>query len=249
MAKASLDRALASAAVRDACDVEVHWRPFFLRPQRLDDPRVREGIVPGTLGTPVGPYWHWAISRARQYGIDMSGGVERFPYVLYSHRLLEYAEKTGGWAVQHDLSGLIFKAFYSDGIYLGPENLAKLAELVGLDHDVVLAYLRSDEGEAEVKKEGLSWKGIGGVPYFFINGRPSFSGCQDTSTFANAIVTAAQQLCPGDEVEIAGLSDATGLNGKRGVLETFNARSERWHVNLGHDGIKAVREENLMAMA
>lgn len=249
MAKASLDKALASAAVRDVCDVEVHWRPFFLRPQRLEDPSCREGIVPGTKGTPAGPYWHGFNEKARTYGIDMSGGVKRFPFVLYSHRLLEYAEKTGGWRVQHDLAGRIFKAYYSQGIYLGPENLAKLAELVGLDHDVVLAYLRSDENEAEVKREGLSWKGIGGVPYSFINGRPAFSGCQDPATFANAIVAATQQLCPGDEVKIAGLANAAELNGKCGVLEAFNAHSKRWHVDLGGEGIKAVREENVILAA
>lgn len=227
----------------------MRWRPFFLRPQRLDDPSAREGIVPGTLGAPAGPYWHGFINRARQYGIDMSGGVERFPYVLYSHRLLEYAEKKGGWNIQHELAGRIFKAFYSQGIYLGPENLAKLAELAGLDHDSVLAYLRSTEDEAEVKRQGLSWKGIGGVPYFFINGLPCFSGCQDPSAFAKAIIAAAQQFCPGDEVEITGLSDGAGLNGKQGVLETFIARSERWHVNLGCDGIKAVKKENLRGVA
>lgn len=179
--------------MRASCDVEVRWRPFFLRPQSLDDPRKRDGVVPGTLGAPAGPYWHGFINRAKQYGIDMSGGVERFPNVLYSHRLLEYAEKTGGWEMQHDLSGRIFKAFYSQGIYLGPENLAKLAEQSGFDHDVVLAYLRSDEDAAEVKRQGLSWKGIGGVPYFFINGRPSFSGCQEPSTYSHAIIEAAQQ--------------------------------------------------------
>jgi len=236
--------------VRNApCDVEVRWQPFFLRPQRLDDPRAREGIVPGTLGAPAGPYWHWAIERAREYGIDMSGGVKRFPYVLYSHRLLEYAEKTCGWRTQHDLAERIFKAYYSQGIYLGPENLAKLAKSAGLSHDEVLAYLRSDEDEAEVKRRGLSWNGIGGVPYFFINGRPSFSGCQDPATYARAILSAAQQLCPGDEVKVAGLSKDAKLNGQCGFLEAFDAHSDRWHVNFGGHGIKAVREKNLLPVA
>jgi len=228
------------------CDVEVRWRPFFLKPQYLDD---REGIVPGTLGTPSGPYWHWAIDRAREYGIDMSGGVKRWPTVLYSHRLLEYALRKGGWRLQHDLSGRIFKAFYSQGIYLGPENLAKLAEMSGLDHDLVLAYLRSGEDEAEVRRQGLSWQGIGGVPYFFINGRPSFSGCQEPKAIARAILAAAQQFCPGDQVQVAGLKAAEKLNGKCGILEAFDSRSQRWQVNLGDDGIKALKEANLAAVA
>lgn len=145
------------------------------------------------MGTPAGPYWHWAIDRAREYGIDMSGGVDRFPYVLYSHRLLHFAEKQGGWRVQHDLQGLIFKAFYSDNIYLGPENLSRLAGQVGLDADAALLYLRSDKDEAEVKRQGLSWSGIGGVPYFHIDGLPAGSGCQKPSAYTSLIIAAAQK--------------------------------------------------------
>lgn len=145
------------------------------------------------MGTPAGPYWHWAIDRAREYGIDMSGDVDRFPYVLHSHRMLHYAEKTGGWRVQHDLQGLIFKAFYSDNIYLGPENLARLAGQVGLDEAAALAYLKSDKDEAEVKREGLSWSGIGGVPYFFIDGAQAGSGCQKPSAYASLIIAAAKK--------------------------------------------------------
>jgi predicted DsbA family dithiol-disulfide isomerase len=123
----------------------------------------------------------------------MSGGVDRVPYVLYSHRLLHFAEKQGGWRVQHDLQGLIFKAFYSDNIYLGPENLSRLAGQVGLDADAALLYLRSDKDEAEVKRQGLSWSGIGGVPYFHIDGRPAGSGCQKPSAYTSLIIAAAQK--------------------------------------------------------
>jgi len=181
--------ALASDQVRSNCDVEVRWHPFFLRPQFVDNPHFKVGVTPGTCGTPPGAYWRWAIDKAQRYGIDMSGGVEKFPDVLYAHRLLYWAEKHGGCQVQHNLSGLIFKAFYCDSVFLGPENLARLAGEAGLDADAALAYLRSDEDKAAVitQAQKFSQGGVSGVPYFYINGKSAFSGSQEPRMFVQAI--------------------------------------------------------------
>jgi len=158
----------------------------------VDKPHFKKGVTPGSYGTPAGPYWHWAIDKARQYGIDMSGGIDKFADVIYAHRLLYWAEKEGGWQVQHKLSGLIFKAAYSDGVFLGPENLARLAGEAGLDADAALAYMRSDRDKAEVIKQARNFSegGVSGVPYFYINGEPAFSGSQEPRTFAKAIMSA-----------------------------------------------------------
>jgi len=182
---------LASDVVQSTCDVEVHWHPFFLRPDNVENPKKRDGIVPGTMGTPTTPYWN--PSSGSEYGIDMSGGVTRWPCVLHSHRLLHYAEKVAGPSVQHDLQGLIFKAFYTDDVYLGPENLARLAAKVGIDEETALSYLLSDEDEAEVKRQAYSYSrsGISGVPFFSFNGKPAFSGAQKPSSFVNAIMDSA----------------------------------------------------------
>lgn len=193
MGKAALDQAIASPAVAGKYDVEVRWHPFFLRPGRIDDPSCRDGIPPGTNGAPSGPYWHGIAPRARELGIDMSGGVDRFPYVLYSHSLLDWAEREHGWAAQHRLAELIFKAYYSDNVYLGIDNLALLAGEVGLPQDAALAHLRSGAGEEEVKRQARHWSqsGVSGVPYFFVNRRPAFSGARDPASFARAITAAA----------------------------------------------------------
>lgn len=192
MAKGSLDEALRSEEVTSSFEVEVRWKPFFIRPNMVDQPAFKEGAAPGTHGTPPGPYWHWAIDKAKKYGLDMSGRVEKFPDVIYGHRLIHWAEKQGGWKVQHELSGLIFKAFYTDCVFLGLENLAKLAGEAGLDEAAALAYLKSDADTSEVMKEAQDYSrgGVSGVPFFFIGGKPAFSGAQDPRSFAKAIASA-----------------------------------------------------------
>merc|ERR1712066_847018 len=100
-----------------------------------------------------------------------------------------------------------------DNVFLGPENLARLASQVGFDED-----------QEEVKRQGLSWSGIGGVPYFFINGQPLSSGCQEPQAYMRAIRRAAQQACPGDQVRIDGLERSAQLNGSCGVLDSFDAK-------------------------
>eukprot|EP00927_Polykrikos_kofoidii_P039903 TRINITY_DN34198_c0_g1_i1.p1 TRINITY_DN34198_c0_g1~~TRINITY_DN34198_c0_g1_i1.p1 ORF type:complete len:123 (+),score=21.21 TRINITY_DN34198_c0_g1_i1:389-757(+) len=122
----------------------------------------------------------------------MSGGVDKFPDVIYAHRLLFWAEKQGGWQLQHNLSGLIFKAFYSDAVFLSPENLAQLAGDAGLNANDALAYMRSDTDTAEVMKQARRYSedGVNGVPCFFINGKAAFSGAQEPKAFTKAILSA-----------------------------------------------------------
>lgn len=193
MAKGSLDTALASDKVR-TCDVEVRWHPFFLRPANIENPAYAQGATPGEHGSPAGPYWHWAIDKAKQYGLDMSGSVEKWPAILYAHRLLHWAEKNGGWKVQHDLSGIIFKAFYADSVFLGVDNLARLAGQAGLDVEKARAYLLSDEDVMEVKAEAQSYVqgGVNGVPYFYINNTAMYSGAQQPETFVRSILDASK---------------------------------------------------------
>lgn len=193
MAKGSLDTAIASDRVRN-CDVEVRWHPFFLRPANIENPAYVKGATPGEHGSPAGPYWHWAIDKAKPYGLDMSGGVEKWPAILYAHRLLHWAEKNGGWQVQHKLSGIIFKAFYADSVFLGVDNLAQLAGQAGLDAEEARAYLLSNEDVKDVKAEAQRYMqgGVNGVPYFYINNKPMYSGSQPPETFVRSILEASK---------------------------------------------------------
>jgi len=192
VAKGSLDIALGSDQVRRNCDVEVRWHPYFIRPTIIENPLFQRGVTPGEHGTPAGPYWLHIADKAKPYGLDMSGGIKKWPAILYSHRLLHWAFKTGGWQTQHHLSGLIFKAFYADSVFLGVDNLAKLAGQAGLDSERARSYLLSNEDADEVKAQAQRFmrSGVSGVPYFYINGKPMFSGAQQPETFTRSILNA-----------------------------------------------------------
>lgn len=189
MGKASLDNAI--RATENLYDVHVEWKPFFLRPNMP-----AEGVACGAPrgdGTfaPSGPYWHYAIDRARSLGIDMAGDCNRFPNTTLSHVLLSWAHKerpTG----QHHLAELIFQAFYSKNIFLDLNALVELATQAGYSGEKARAYLLSKKGEAAVKAEARN-AGVSGVPYFIINGEGVFSGAQDPGAFQQAFAKAVKQ--------------------------------------------------------
>lgn len=172
--------------------MEVRWHPYFLRPQNIENPEFQRDVTPGEHGTPAGPYWHGYADKAKAYGLNMSGGIKKWPALLYSHRLMHWALKNFGWQTQHNLSGLIFKAFYADSVFLGVDNLAKLAGQAGLDTEKARAYLLSNEDAEEVKAQAQRHmrSGVSGVPFFYINGKPMFSGAQQPETFARSILDA-----------------------------------------------------------
>ncbi|TQV70780.1 DsbA family oxidoreductase [Exilibacterium tricleocarpae] len=70
-----------------------------------------------------------------------------------------------------DLVDRMFEGYFSSGIDIGNiDALATLAAKVGLDHDAVLALLRSDEGTKELialEREAID-KGVRGVPHIQI---------------------------------------------------------------------------------
>lgn len=189
MGKASLDNAI--RATKDLYDVHVEWKPFFLRPNMPP-----EGVACGAPrgdGTfaPSGPYWHYAIDRARSLGIDMSGDCNRFPNTTLSHALLSWAHKQRP-AGQHHLAELIFQAYYSKNIFLDLDALVELATKAGYSAEKARAHLLSRKGEAAVKAEARS-AGVSGVPYFIINGEGVFSGAQDPEAFKQAFAKAVKQ--------------------------------------------------------
>jgi len=144
---------------------------------------------------PVGaePTFHKMADRGRQVGVDMTGNVTRVPNSRLLHILLEWAHQQRA-ENQHQLKGLIFEAYYSKDVYLGDvENLVSLAGRAGYDGQAARAHLLSGTGEAMVVQKSNDAKraGVNGIPYFMVNGKPSFSGAQDPAVFREVIMKAA----------------------------------------------------------
>mmetsp|Transcript_32922 Transcript_32922/g.66845 ORF Transcript_32922/g.66845 Transcript_32922/m.66845 type:complete len:190 (-) Transcript_32922:248-817(-) len=168
-------------------DVSVQWRPFLLRPNHP-----REG-VPKPPDTPDNPRVGARMKQmGMDVGIDFTGKCDRAPNTLWGHCLLQHVLETKGAGAQNELQEAIFRGYFTDGLYPDVDNLAALAARVGLDADEARAVLQSGQYEEAVTKEatGYSRGGVSGVPYFIVNGKPVFSGAQDSSAF----VSAFQQL-------------------------------------------------------
>ena len=157
----------------------VQWRPFFLRPNHP-----AEGVAkaPDTPDNPrVGARMK---SAGLAVGINFTGLCDRYPNTLLAHCLLKFAEADA--TVQDKLSEILFRHYFTDGLYPDATNLRKAAVEAGVaDPDAAMAFVASLEAQQAVKAEaaGYSRSGISGVPYFFVNGQPAFSGAQPPEAF------------------------------------------------------------------
>jgi len=104
-----------------------------------------------------------------------------------SHELLHYAKSRGR---QLDMKERLLKAYFVDGRHVGRiEDLADLADEIGLDRVDVVRALTENEFLAAVKADvALAGEyGIQGVPFFVIDGKYGVSGAQDPDTFAEVL--------------------------------------------------------------
>ncbi|MDJ0378017.1 DsbA family oxidoreductase [Cryobacterium sp. PH31-L1] len=106
---------------------------------------------------------------------------------VISHELLHYAKAHGR---QLDMKERLLKAYFIDGRHVGRiEDLADLAEEIGLDRADVVRSLTAHEYLAAVKADvaQAGAYGIQGVPFFVIDGRYGISGAQDPTAFTQAL--------------------------------------------------------------
>ena len=106
---------------------------------------------------------------------------------VIAHELLHYAKAHGR---QLDMKERLLKAYFVDGLHVGRiEDLADLAEEIGLDRADVVRALTAHEYLADVKSDVAQANayGIQGVPFFVIDGRYGISGAQDPAAFTQAL--------------------------------------------------------------
>jgi predicted DsbA family dithiol-disulfide isomerase len=106
---------------------------------------------------------------------------------VIAHELLHYAKAHG---LQLEMKESLLKAYFVDGGHVGRiDDLADLAEAVGLDRADVVRALTENDYLAAVKADvaQAAEYGIQGVPFFVIDGKYGISGAQDPDTFAQAL--------------------------------------------------------------
>lgn len=163
-------------------EFEVVWRPFFLRPNMPDN-----GVEkpPATDGNPrVNPRLKAAGAAV---GIDFSGKTDRYPNTTQAHALMDFALQQGGTVAQNKMAEVLFRHYFTDGLYPDVANLSDAAKEVGLDADDAVRYISDpgclDKVREEARREA---HGINGVPFFRINSQPAFSGAHPPDVFLEA---------------------------------------------------------------
>jgi predicted DsbA family dithiol-disulfide isomerase len=112
------------------------------------------------------------------------------PNTLDSHRLIQYAKRSGK---QADIKEALMKAYFTDGVDLSKkENLVAIAQKNGIDAQ---SFLNSDEGVSEVKQmeQANHQRGISGVPFYIINNKYGVSGAQPSDTFVEILNEVANE--------------------------------------------------------
>lgn len=175
--------------------LEVVWRPYELNPTMPKEGMDRKVYRSRKFGD-------WGKSLALDAQVTAAGAregipfdfaqIERTPNTLDAHRLMILARK---YNRQTELSDAIFKGYFTEGKDIGDcQTLVGLAEAAGLDPAEALAYLESNEGEAEVAAQEFRARqlGINSVPTFVLNGEIVTSGALTPERLAAAIRQSSQ---------------------------------------------------------
>jgi len=149
-----------------------------------------EGVSKG--GTPETRVGARIKAAGAQAGISFTGLCDRYPNSLAAHALLKYAGEVAP-SKQSELQEVIFRQYFTDGLYPDGENLAAAARECGLDADAARKFAESEENQKAVEREAreISRAGVSGVPFFFVDGEPAFSGAQPPEVFSRLLNEAA----------------------------------------------------------
>lgn len=163
-------------------DVQVDWRPFFLRPETPPEGLPLPAYVREKMKDPDNPLKR----RAASAGLTM---VERevIPSTRRAHQAAEYAREQGKLEA---FNAAILRRYWSEGQDLWQwDTLLGAAREAGLDPDAVRRaieegrYARGVEDAVRQARES----GINAVPTFIIDDRLLLQGAQEYPVFQRAM--------------------------------------------------------------
>merc|ERR1712228_93997 len=121
--------------------------------------------------------------------IDFTGRCPRIPNTLKAHAIMVWARSRGCLAEVNKLQEIIFRMYFTDGMFLDSAALVSAAEEAGLPAGQAATALEEGHFEAQVRREVTDAKnaGITAVPAFYLNGKLLFSGPQSPEAFLDAM--------------------------------------------------------------
>ncbi|MCQ4087997.1 DsbA family oxidoreductase [Saccharibacillus sp. JS10] len=187
--KRRLEHALERFPNKD--QVEVVYKSFELDPNSAVH---HEGDINDMLAKKYGMSREEAVAAnnnviqaARSVGLNYDFDRMKYTNTFDAHRLAHFASEKG---LPAPLTERLMEAYFTEGAFLGDhEELAKIAEEVGLNREEVLEVLKSDAYSQQVRDDEneAMQLGVRGVPFFVLDGKFAVSGAQPDSVFDQAL--------------------------------------------------------------
>jgi predicted DsbA family dithiol-disulfide isomerase len=187
--KRRFESALAGFEHRD--QVQVVWRSFELDQTA---PRVRDGDQAARLAAKYGMSRDEAVAAqarltelAATEGLGFRFDIARSGNTFDAHRLLHLAAERG---VQDQVKERLLAAYLVEGEAIGdPDTLVGLVAEAGIDAGEARTVVEGTAYADEVRADELeaSAIGIGGVPFFVVDGKFAVSGAQPAEVLADVL--------------------------------------------------------------
>lgn len=182
---------LAQAADVTGVAIDVHWHPFELNPNMVQEGENLREHLAAKYGTTL----EGSIkARARLTEMGAALGFTfnyaddmRMVNTFRAHQLIDWAEDQDR---AHDMKLALFAAFFTRREDLNNVDvLADVAYSIGLDRDTARAMLDSGEHAQTVREKEQFWtsRGVTGVPAMIFNRQHLVTGAQGADAYAHIL--------------------------------------------------------------
>lgn len=176
--------------LKDDYHFEIQFLPFELAPDLPKEGTLFKPYISQKFGS-----WeryvqssNFLVERGKTIGINFDFlNIEKSPNTFNIHRIIQFAHQFG---LQAKIKEAYMKAYFEETIDLTDEKtVIDIATKNGLDEELVVKLLESDEGSNEIKtlQSSMHSMGISGVPFFIINDQYGLSGAVPSTQLVEAL--------------------------------------------------------------
>ena len=182
---------LARAVQETGIDVDIHWHPFELNPNMVEEGENLREHLAAKYGTTLEGSIE-ARARLTEMGAALGFTFNyaddmRMYNTFRAHQLIDWAEEQGR---AHDAKLALFAAFFTRRENVADTQvLVEVASQIGLDRDAARQTLDSGERADKVREKEQFWtsRGVQGVPAMIFERQHHVTGAQGEENYANVL--------------------------------------------------------------